>query len=343
MVQWEIRYLNNISVRELKGNHATQSTSTARPKLSARVNWLTGSATLSTQSVTVAAVAHTIFWTGAGTVTASGAYVGALTSGQTFTTTAGTLTLTVSGRSLRRNSTPERRRNGIAFVTDANNYDYPGFPLVHVFDGLTTPMSSRSRPASDQPALSSRRTVAPRPRSRLGRPSEPATNDQRHTRGQADLPSRTDGWRDNHRDELGNRSRSLGMTIDRTIIIPASAQSKAQALCAGLAGPAGAGMFIVVCQPLAAHPPRTTSAQAQSPTRWRHCCRASLSPRTQRAISRSRPRRECPMRCQPLLPRRGSRRPRRRSRRFTRPSMCLDQDPFAAMARPAATCSVPLP
>ena len=35
------------------------------------------------------------------------------------------------------------------------------------------------------------------------------------------------------------------MTIDRTIIIPASAQAKAQALCAGLAGQAGAGMFVV--------------------------------------------------------------------------------------------------
>ena len=34
------------------------------------------------------------------------------------------------------------------------------------------------------------------------------------------------------------------MTVDRCIIIPASAQAKAQALCAGLAGPAGAGMFI---------------------------------------------------------------------------------------------------
>ena len=34
------------------------------------------------------------------------------------------------------------------------------------------------------------------------------------------------------------------MTIDRCIIIPASAQAKAQDLCAGLAGQAGSGMFI---------------------------------------------------------------------------------------------------
>ena len=35
------------------------------------------------------------------------------------------------------------------------------------------------------------------------------------------------------------------MTVDRCIIIPASAQAKAQAMCAGLAGQAGAGMFVV--------------------------------------------------------------------------------------------------
>ena len=35
------------------------------------------------------------------------------------------------------------------------------------------------------------------------------------------------------------------MTVDRCIIIPASAQAKAQALCAGLAGQAGAGMLVV--------------------------------------------------------------------------------------------------
>ena len=126
--------IDNISVRELKGNHATQSTNPARPKLSARVNLLTGTDTLSTQSVTVAAVAHTIFWTGAGTVTASGAYVGALTSGQTFTTTAGTLTLTVAGSvtsaQLNTGSTALRYQA----VVDANTYDYSGFPFVHVFD-----------------------------------------------------------------------------------------------------------------------------------------------------------------------------------------------------------------
>ena len=132
----EVFSIKNISVRELKGHHATQSTSTARPKLSARVNLLTGTATLSTQSVTVAAGAHTIFWTGAGTVTASGAYAGALTSGQTFTATAGTLTLTVAGSvtsaQLNTGSTAMRYQA----VVDASNYDYSGFPFAHVFDGV---------------------------------------------------------------------------------------------------------------------------------------------------------------------------------------------------------------
>ena len=116
------------------GNHMLQATSAARPLLSARVNLLTGTATLSTQSVTVAAGAHTMFWTGAGTVTASGAYAGALTSGQTFTTTAGTLTLTVAGSvtsaQLNTGSTALRYQS----VTDASNYDYSGFPLYWKFD-----------------------------------------------------------------------------------------------------------------------------------------------------------------------------------------------------------------
>jgi hypothetical protein len=128
--------IDSISIKEILGNHATQSTSTARPKLSARVNLLTGTATLSTQSFTVAAGSHTIFWTGAGTVTASGAYSGALTSGQTFTTTAGTLTLTVAGSvtsaQLNTGSTALRYQS----VTDASNYDYSGFPLIHQFDGV---------------------------------------------------------------------------------------------------------------------------------------------------------------------------------------------------------------
>lgn len=127
---------DNISVRELKGNHALQSTSTARPKLSARRNLLVGTATLSTQSVTVTAAAHTIDWSGAGTITASGAYSGALSKGQTFTPSAGTLTLTVSGSVTSASLVLGSSVGTYQAVTDANNYDYAGWPLIHQFDGV---------------------------------------------------------------------------------------------------------------------------------------------------------------------------------------------------------------
>ena len=69
-----------------------------------RTNLLLNSATLATQNVTVAAVAHTLTFYGTGTVTLSGAATGVLVGTGaanrvelTFTPTAGTLTLTVTG------------------------------------------------------------------------------------------------------------------------------------------------------------------------------------------------------------------------------------------------------
>jgi hypothetical protein len=71
-----------------------------------RTNLLLNSAALSTQSVTVAAVQHTLHFTGTGTVTLSGTFTGSLVgtgTGEsnrvslTFTPTAGTLTATVTG------------------------------------------------------------------------------------------------------------------------------------------------------------------------------------------------------------------------------------------------------
>ena len=73
----------------------------------ARTNLLLNSATLSTQSVTVAATAHTLSFTGTGTVTLSGVSTAGPLAGTgtgennrvtlTFTPTSGSLTLTVSG------------------------------------------------------------------------------------------------------------------------------------------------------------------------------------------------------------------------------------------------------
>ena len=72
-----------------------------------RTNLLLNSATLSTQNVTVTAAAHTLSFTGSGTITLSGASTAGPLVGTgtgegnrvslTFTPTAGTLTLTVSG------------------------------------------------------------------------------------------------------------------------------------------------------------------------------------------------------------------------------------------------------
>lgn len=96
--------IDNISVRELKGNHATQSVTASRPTLSARYNLLLNSATLSTQSVTTGATQYTLSFTGTGSVTLSGTATGTLNGtgvnnrvNLPFTATAGTLTLTVSG------------------------------------------------------------------------------------------------------------------------------------------------------------------------------------------------------------------------------------------------------
>ena len=73
----------------------------------ARTNLLLNSGTLSTQSVTVTAVAHTLHFTGTGTITLTGASTAGPLVGTgageanrvslTFTPTAGSLTLTVSG------------------------------------------------------------------------------------------------------------------------------------------------------------------------------------------------------------------------------------------------------
>jgi len=102
--------IDNISIKELPGNHDTQATVGSRPiygkhPANGYRNMLAASDTLSTQSVTVTAVAHTLAFTGTGTVTLSGAstsgpLVGTGASNRvslTFTPTAGTLTLTVSG------------------------------------------------------------------------------------------------------------------------------------------------------------------------------------------------------------------------------------------------------
>lgn len=96
--------ITSISVKELPGNHAFQATSASRPVLSARYNLWTNTETLATQNRTVRAAKHIISFSGTGTVILSGAFIGTLVGTGAnnrvyleFTTTAGTLTATVSG------------------------------------------------------------------------------------------------------------------------------------------------------------------------------------------------------------------------------------------------------
>ena len=93
-----------------RGNHATAPTDAARPiygiePKGGRRNLLLATDTLATQSFTVTAVAHTLAFTGTGTVTLTGASTAGPLVGTgagnrvslTFTPTAASLTLTVSG------------------------------------------------------------------------------------------------------------------------------------------------------------------------------------------------------------------------------------------------------
>ena len=148
---------DNISVKELAGNHAVAPTDAARPTYgiepwSGRRNLLLATDTMATQSLTVTAVAHTLAFTGTGTVALTGASIAGPLIGTgasnrvslTFTPTAASLTLTVIGSvtlaQLELGSTATAyQRVGTAFdVTEA------GVPTVHYvqYDGTDDSMST---------------------------------------------------------------------------------------------------------------------------------------------------------------------------------------------------------
>ena len=150
---------DNISVKELAGNHAVAPTDAARPTYgiepwSGRRNLLLATDTMATQSLTVTAVAHTLAFTGTGTVTLTGASIAGPLIGTgasnrvslTFTPTAASLTLTVVGSvtlaQLELGSTATAyQRVGTAFdVTEA------GVPTVHYvqYDGTDDSFSTSS-------------------------------------------------------------------------------------------------------------------------------------------------------------------------------------------------------
>lgn len=133
-------FFSNISVRELPGNHAYQTTATIRPVLSARVNQYLATETLATQNVTTLAAQYRLSFEGTGTVTLSGTATGVYSAGShLITCTAGTLTSTVSGSVTKAdlrvandgaNLPPYQR------VNTATDYDTQGFPHYLRFDGV---------------------------------------------------------------------------------------------------------------------------------------------------------------------------------------------------------------
>jgi hypothetical protein len=137
---------SNISVRELPGNHATQSTLTSRPILRARYNLLLATETLATQSVTTAATSQRLRFTGAGSITLSGTATGTYTAGtHTVTTTAGTLTLTVSGVVTQADLRAANDALGMPDyqrVNTATDYDTVGFLPYLACDGIDDSMAT---------------------------------------------------------------------------------------------------------------------------------------------------------------------------------------------------------
>lgn len=137
---------DNVTVKKISGNHASQSTSASRPVLSARVNELLATATLATQNVTTRAATYTLAFSGTGTVTTSGTNVGVYSAGSnSLVCTAGTLTLTVSGSvtsaDLRVTNTGVGLPAYQAVVT-STNYNTTGFPLYLRFDGTDDSMAT---------------------------------------------------------------------------------------------------------------------------------------------------------------------------------------------------------
>jgi hypothetical protein len=120
-------------------NHRTQATSVNRPTLSARYNLLTDTAVLATQSITTVATSYTIYFTGSGSVTLAGTYIGSFTAGtNTFTATAGTLVVTVTGSVLTADIRPTNQTVTLPAyqsVTSSTVYDTTGFPQYIKYNG----------------------------------------------------------------------------------------------------------------------------------------------------------------------------------------------------------------
>ena len=141
----------------IPGNHATQATAASRPTygvvpLGGRRNLLLNTDTMSTQSVTVTAVAHTLAFTGTGTITLTGASIAGPLIGTgagnrvslTFTPSAGSLTMTVVGSvtlaqlELGSTATAYQRVSTAFDVTEAGVQSLSYLSFDGVDDGMVT-------------------------------------------------------------------------------------------------------------------------------------------------------------------------------------------------------------
>jgi len=141
-------YFDDVSVKLLAGNHRYQTTSANRPVVSARVNLLTATETLATQTVTTRATKQTLTFTGAGSITLSGTATGTYTAGTySVTTTAGSLTLTVSGTVTQADLRPTNQGVNLPSyqrVNTSTDYDTAGFPIYIKANGSNQFMVSNA-------------------------------------------------------------------------------------------------------------------------------------------------------------------------------------------------------
>lgn len=149
--------IDNIIVKELPGNHASQALAGSRltygiePKTGTR-NILLATDTMATQTRTVTAVAHTLAFTGTGTVTLTGASIAGPLVGTgagnrvslTFTPTAGSLTLTVLGSVTLAQLEIGSTATAYQRVTTAFDVTEAGVPSCHYvqYDGTDDSMST---------------------------------------------------------------------------------------------------------------------------------------------------------------------------------------------------------
>lgn len=131
-----------------RGNHRRQATSANRPVVSARVNLLTGTETLATQTVTTLATTQTLTFTGSGSITLSGTATGTYTAGTySVTTTAGSLIVTVLGTVTQADLRASSMGVGLPSyqrVNTSTDYDSAGFPIYIKANGSNQFMVSNA-------------------------------------------------------------------------------------------------------------------------------------------------------------------------------------------------------